>query len=444
MHFRSILMHTALTGIAFCAATAHAQTDVERIQSLESRLEAQDARIAELERLLRSAAAIAPAAPVTLAAPAASVAAPVVTIPLNRPGAHPVISPPIAVAAEVAPAAPRLLVSGDFRLREEFNWSDEDAADRNRTVMRARLRASYAVNDLVTVGTQISTGDPGDPNSTDLTVSDFVNDLTVSLDQAFARVNLGNLTLWGGKFADPFRRTDLVWDGDVNPQGVAATYRQPLAEGATLDARALYFILNESVAGTGSDMLGGQLSLTVPVGQWGIELSGGYYDYRLRSIAGADAGDFRSNLLRPDGTYLSDFNLGDVIATATWHGLGESWPIGILGEYVHNFGSARKRADDGYSVELFAGRVVRQGDWRFGYNYAESQNESVLAAFSHDNLGFATNYKLHALTVDHVLMAGTILNLTAYRYKPLDPLYAGANQPNDWLNRVRLNLLFNF
>ena len=37
-----------------------------------------------------------------------------------------------------------------------------------------------------------------------------------------------------------------------------------------------------------------------------------------------------------------------------------------------------------------------------------------------------------------------VLNATLYHYRPLDPVYAGASQPHDWLNRLRLNMLVSF
>jgi hypothetical protein len=75
--------------------------------------------------------------------------------------------------------------------------------------------------------------------------------------------------------------------------------------------------------------------LTAPIQ---AELAVGNYDYSLRSLAGGDAGDFRSNLFA-GGRYLSDFNLLDVIAALTWNGLGEKWPVRIVGDYVYNYGA---------------------------------------------------------------------------------------------------------
>src|SRR3546814_9282102 len=88
----------------------------------------------------------------------------------------------------------------------------------------ARLRATYKIDDHFAVGARIATGDPDDPNSTDVTLGNFVDDFQVSLDQAWIRYTNGGLTAHAGKFAQQFQRTDMLWDGDVSPQGVAVAY----------------------------------------------------------------------------------------------------------------------------------------------------------------------------------------------------------------------------
>ena len=133
----------------------------------------------------------------------------------------------------------------------------------------------------------------------------------------------------------------------------------------------------------------------------------------------------------------------DVIGSVTFKGLGERWPVTIAGDYVHNYG-ASVDADTGYSADLAVGRASTPGDWRFGYGYAQTEVDAVFAAFSHDNLGIATNYRLHTLSIDYVPMPHTGLNLTWYHYRPLDAAYAGSSTPGDWLDRVRLNLMVDF
>lgn len=116
-------------------------------------------------------------------------------------------------ASATAPAgmpSSRLALSGDMRVRYESNFGIQGVRNRDRSVLRARLRAAYTVNDWLTVGGQLTTGDPDDPNSTDITLSKFDDDLHVSLDQAYIRLAPGNFQIHLGKIPQPFIRTELV------------------------------------------------------------------------------------------------------------------------------------------------------------------------------------------------------------------------------------------
>lgn len=420
----SLLLATSLTSTAAYAQAAPSEIAELRaaIQVLQAEQAQSRARIAELEAALSKQHEV----PVTVAT--AAVAPHAAAAP--APGA-------IVSTAAPAGAPPRLSLSGDMRVRYESNFGITGARDRDRGVLRARLRAAYAVNDWLTVGGQLATGDPDDPNSTDMTLSNFDDDLQVSLDQAYIRLTPGDLQVHLGKIPQPFARTELVWDGDVSPQGASAAYAAALG-GVKVKASGLYFLVDESVAGPDSRMIGGQLSLQTPSAPVQAELAVGYYDYSLRSLAGADTGDFRSNLFA-GGRYLSDFNLLDVIAALTWNGLGEKWPVRLVGDYVHNYGAATD-ADTGFGVDLLVGRTNKPGDWRFMYGYAEAETDAVLAAFSHDNTNLATNYMQHTLAIDFVPKHNLILNATYYRYRRKD----GALGPIDWQNRMRLNFLVNF
>lgn len=349
-----------------------------------------------------------------------------------------------AVPAAASPGGafgiPGLDVSGDMRVRQEWNFVD--GRDRSRTAVRARLRASYDVGSHFSVGTQIATGDPDDPNSTDVTLGSFVDDLAVSLDQAWIRYANDGFTAYAGKFPQIFQRTDMLWDGDVSPQGVSLAYGANLG-GARVDARGLYFIIDEAAVARDSDMLGGQLALSAPLASdFKAGLTGSYYHYRLGSVAGADAGDFRGNLLS-GGRYLSDFHLLEGIGTLNWTGLSPRWPVSFTADYVRNLGAAVS-GDTAFNLELAAGKVARPGDWRIAYNYSEVEVDSVLAAFSHDNIDLSTNYRLHGLGLAYVPAPHLQLDLLWYHYRPLDPAYAGRLTPSDWLDRIRLAFMVSF
>lgn len=422
---------TCRSGVAcalvLLALPAAAEVDAsDTILSLRAELERmkaeQAARMAEMQRIEDRLVALEAAAAQSAATSAGA--------------------PAPAVAGQAAEAPSRLDVSGDFRLRYEGNFGNDATGSWERGALRARLGATYAATEALTVGARLATGDPDDPNSSDVTLSNFADDFDVSLDLAYAALDLGSAKLWGGKFLLPFTRTDLVWDGDVNPQGLAAAWRRHVGD-ATLRLSGLYFIVDQSVAGSDSSMVGGQLGLELPVADaLKFDVAVGQYDYSLGSVAGADAGDFRSNLIGPDGRYVSDFDLFNVVAGVSYGGI-QRWPLKLTGDYVINRG-ARVPGDTGYSIELAAGQSRARGDWRFGYGYSQAEVDAVLAAFSQDNTTIATNYRQHTLFAAYNLRDRIVLDAVWYRYRPYDAAHAGLNAPGDWLDRIRVHVLVGF
>ncbi|MCW4460712.1 putative porin [Sphingomonas sp. BT-65] len=415
--------------LAAMAMASPALAQDSRLDALERQLADQQQRIRQLEALVAQQAAlierIGATAPAPVSAPSPQLVAATAT--------------PATPATISAMRIPGLDVSGDLRIRQEWNYGS--ARDRSRSVLRARLRASYAVTEKLAIGTQIATGDPDDPNSTDVTLGNFLDDFAVSLDQAFIRYADGGLTAVAGKFPQIFQRTDMVWDGDVSPQGLGASYAVDLGGGAKADARALYFVIDEASTARDSDMLGGQVTLTAPLASdLKLGFAGSYYHYRLGSVAGADAGDFRGNLLS-GGRYLSDFHLVEGLGSLTYAGLSPRWPLTFTADYVRNLGAAVP-GDTGFNLEFAAGRTAQRGDWRIAYNYSEVEVDSVFAAFSHDNLDLSTNYRLHGFGIGYVPASNLLLDLIWYHYQPLDARYTTA--PLTWLDRIRLNFMVSF
>lgn len=427
---RTLLVVSIL--LATLSPGAFAQTSGADVAALRAQIEAlraEQARITEMQRQTEEKIRALEASAGIPTAPSQSA---------------PAVAPAAPAQLASADGKPKLNVTGDMRLRYQGDYSDDDARARKSGQVRARVGATYAVTDRVTLGGRLVTGDEDDPNSTDVQLSNWDDDLHVSLDLAYAQVNFGDLNVYGGKIPQPFNRTDLVWDGDVNPQGVSGVYKHKLSDGSALRASGLFFIVDEDAGGSDSTMSGAQLGYdNAELGAFRFEASAAYYDYTLGSIVGADAGDFRNNLRNADGSYLSDFNLGDFLVGATWTGLSSRWPVRFVGDYVKNFG-AETSEDTGYSLDLGVGRVTQPHDWRVTYGYSVAETDSVLGAFSHDNIGIGTNYELHALTLDYVPMPKTLLTAWWYHYKPENALDAGSNAVGDWLDRVRVAFLVSF
>lgn len=217
--------------------------------------------------------------------------------------------PPLPLNGQSGPpgldTGPRF--SGDFRFRFEETDGDDPGNplldSRQRLTLRFRAGIMKRMNEYLSFGARMVTGDPGDPNTADVTLGDFVDDLAVSLDRAYLQLHLGSLSATGGKIPNPFMRTDLVWDGDVNPEGISAGFTFPTAGGITPRLTAILRVIDEQARKDIKDsgMVGAQGEITMePARDIRLRLAGSYYDYDINSLVDADAGDTRSNYLTED------------------------------------------------------------------------------------------------------------------------------------------------
>jgi Putative porin len=283
--------------------------------------------------------------------------------------------------------------SGDFRLRDEpfFGGPSDQSQVRNRERFRLRFNAKAKLNDDINGGFTLASGDINDPISTNQTTIQFYTRKAIAIDKAFINYNphrFKPLTLTGGKFAYPWYNTELTWDKDLNPEGVAQTLAFDFESVPVLKRVALvgFELPFTEVAGTSlvnksivqSAVYGGQLQTAWQLGPW-LKLSAysGFYNYHNADpIALATA---KANLKNPttplSGTlplnatglqnsvltitatgivtvggqpistgvktitnaqFASKFGLFDSIAKFDIQTPFKRWPITLIGDYVQN------------------------------------------------------------------------------------------------------------
>jgi len=331
---------------------------------------------------------------------------------------------------------------GDFRLRMENNTGDQDRADQDRLTLRTRLGARYPVAPGVTLGGRGILHQSSEPDGLSGTLESLVDSRRFVLDQAYARFERGAFALTAGRFTNPFVKTELqlLWDNDVSPQGLAARYDLGASGG---HVAALYYPIEVGAVGRNSSMSGAQWALSRGSATLSYNIALGYYDYSLSGRPNPDSDAFRGNLLADDGSYLSDFNLVDVIGSVICQPFGPAWPVEVVGNYTNNTG-AETSADTAFAADLYLGRNRHAGDWRFNYAFSLAQTDAVFAAFSQDNTRIATNYRQHSFGVEYVPKDHVVLSASWYHYRPESTRDAQGNEPNDWLDRVRLNVVVDF
>jgi hypothetical protein len=344
-------------------------------------------------------------------------------------------------------ATPNWKVFGDFRLRYEETTQQEPGSSlpdrlepRHRGVIRFRAGVTKKIAEQFNFTARVATGPRGDPNTTDVTLGEFFHDLEIKLDRVSLDFKHNNLFLTGGKFANPFVRTGFLWDDDVNLQGAAGSYSFKQVGKLASKFTGVYSIVDEQTINPDSYMAGGQMEVLYRAApDWHFTLTGGYYDYTIRSLLNANVSDIRSNNLTPDRrAYLSDFNLLDTIAMVEYR-RGNGHPILFVGDYFKNLG-ARVPEDGGFALDVFYGRATTRKDMRFRYGFAAVETDAVLAAFSHDDTTLATNYKQHTVSFDYVVARNTTFNVTWYYFRRL----VSTAEENDFISRLRVNLMVSF
>ena len=117
-------------------------------------------------------------------------------------------------------------------------------------------------------------------------------------------------------FAKPVGNSDLIWDGDIRPEGIATTYKRQLSDGVTLQAAAGGFWVEERSSDVDSSLWGGQLALkaNIPCVEKGYaKVGGSYLNYgNIEAQGPFDAtggGNSLGNTVDGMGAYAEDFDL---------------------------------------------------------------------------------------------------------------------------------------
>jgi hypothetical protein len=97
--------------------------------------------------------------------------------------------------------------------------------DRDRLRMRAQLGVKADINDWMTAGIRMTTGSLNDPISPNQTQEAASGKYTLGLDRAYMNAKIKPwLNVVGGRFANPWFSTDLMWDPDLAFDGIAASF----------------------------------------------------------------------------------------------------------------------------------------------------------------------------------------------------------------------------
>lgn len=380
----------------------------------------------------------------------------------------------------------RISVWGDMRMRmEHFARSSDDVEsdpnDRTRARYRFRLNMKADVNPYIDAYVRLASGE-NDSRSTNTTFGRPNEDFTpdpIFIDRAYLDIqpfpegeilgHTADLHLLIGKMPNPFTtkkipKDFMLWDGDINPEGLAIRSNWELSEAVDLYLNNGIFILEERSGGRDPRLMATQLGTNV---EFSDTMSGGArtsfyhfdelnHDFFDRGVSAkkphpSDGGGNAAF----DGEYgLSDDNHVNVIEASAWLTCGciEDCPITLFGGYSNNLSAVSLLGDGANDTAWMVG--LQAGDKRaiakLGVLYAHIEGNAFPSQFIDSDLfDGVTNRKGWAFYSSKSILKNTDINLTVFwsdpiQESPLSEFLWASSVANSERVRVQADLVVKF
>lgn len=313
-----------------------------------------------------------------------------------------------------------ITIKGDLRLR--YQYEDTTGSEkRERGRIRYRISIDGKVADNLTAGLRLASGS-ADPRSTNQTFDDVFSSKPINLDRAFAKYTPAKwVELDGGKIANPFwTPSDLLWDGDINPEGAAVKLSFDV-DSVDIFVNTGFFVIDEKSSEDDVIMYAIQPGVKVGFAENAhVKLAVAYYGFSnlegstLNYSAGSNTG-FDTGL-------MFDYNSFAISAEVGIDKVSEPVPyIAVFGEYVNN-----PDPDDdntGYLGGLkFGAKSIKEGgQWQATYMYRRLERDAWLDVFpDSDFLGGATNAQGHEAILEVGLMKHVTMGFDYYHAEQID------------------------
>lgn len=328
---------------------------------------------------------------------------------------------------------------GDVRVRQETIKIDgqNNSQDKDRQRIRARLGAYTEINPQVSTGIRVATGGSNDARSTNQDLDGYFVKKDLWLDMGYIDYHptaLPNLHIIGGKMAQPWvSMGDIIWDSDINPEGLVATYSFPVSKNFELFGSAGNYTLKDNIDGDGTQFkndlrlnaaqLGARFT---PIDTIKVTAGGSIYQYQ---------NDKDSAALAVNGNNTNRFRLLEGFGQVDFNGLAV--PLAVYGQYVTN-----NATDSDEDTGWLTGVKTRVFGFGLDYNYRDVQRNAVVGAFTDsDFANGTTGSRGHKLSVSYDIDKNFSLGATYFLTKAD---FATTAQRDADANTLQLDVLAKF
>ncbi len=343
-----------------------------------------------------------------------------------------------------------LRFNGDLRGRIEYFHADNDVfKDRTRFRYRARFGVVSTMFDNFEAGLRLSSSEPasggpagGDPISGNTTLTDNGSRKFIYVDLAYGKwTMLNNASVFSalsvGKIANPFVFSDMIFDGDYNPEGIGEQIAFHISDAHDLKLNLGAFALDEIGADSDDPFMAGaqirfdskwspHLATTLGVAMLGIAND--------EALDASPAGVWTVPNQNGGNTRVADptagrigrlaYNMNPIVADAAitynlekFFGYNALFPITLGGDVMYNPAAPNDAGNKAFSAGITFGKAGKKGLWEIGYRYkylgANSWWEEVvdsdfgaLYEAAPPNSGASAGYVAGTNVRGHIISAG--------------------------------------
>ena len=337
----------------------------------------------------------------------------------------------------------RTKLKGDLRLRyqtEDRHTSSvgDGKVTRNRFRYRLRLGVMSEVTDKVDVGFGLATGSD-DPRSTNQTMQDGFETPDIRLDYAYVAYKpFDGVTLTGGKMHNPiWKPSDLLWDGDIKPEGAAIQYKKKM-DNAELFFNGGAWVLDEWSNNSSDPYLF--------VAQPGYKINLGDSAYFKNAVAYyyfANEDDVDDSIDNRAGTNTpgEEFDALSVSAELGCKTGVDAIPfVALFGDYVKNVSDPDSDEDTGYLLGVKFGhkKVKKAKQWQIKALYRELEQDAWYDGFpDSDSYGGDTGVEGYELVFKYGITKNVSFAVDYYSMEQIN----GSSEKEDL---IQLDLNFKF
>lgn len=304
--------------------------------------------------------------------------------------------------------------------------------DVDRLRIRFRLGMKAKVTQGVTVGMRLASGNPDDPVSTNQTLGGYGGAYNLSLDRAFIKFNsfTNDYELSLGRMPNPWFSTEMLWDVDLNFDGMAFSYYFNRGDDMFDDERQFdpfftvgAFPLQEvQISSRDKWLFGAQTGFSyLNNNQNKFKVGLAYYYFSnvsgVRNTPDSNLNDFTAPPFVQKGNTM--FN----IANSTTDLQAELWALAadyeeinltmsydmanlapvhvvLTGDFVKNVGFDKTKMQaraggsvdnksKGYDLGISVGwpTVLQRGNWNVGFKYRYLERDAVIDTYTDSDFG---------------------------------------------------------